>query len=324
MKSSALAAASTPTAEIRREGPKRSLRSRVSMLANETRGPARDGRTFKFAAPAVVSTPVAEDCLFRPTPWPRSRRRRPRSAALARLPRRVSTPATEIHSCGPLPFFADRLWSRRRRPRTASFAAAVARLPRRGLDAGAAEIRSSGPTPSPRSRRWRPRSAAVARLPPCALDAGGRDPPRWPDSLSALWTPAAEIRRGGPTPSPRSRRRQPGFAAVARLPQCAPAAEIRLGGPTSLPHSRRHRPRSAAAALLPLRGLYASGRDPPLRPDSLAALLTPAAENRLFFPPHPPRFRRRRPGSAAVARCLDAGGRGPPLCPAALATCLFF
>jgi len=194
----------------------------------------------------------------------------------------ISMPAAEIRRGGPTPsprldaggrdpqlwpasLPADRLLSLRRRPRTASFAAAVARLPRRGLDAGGRD--------PPR----RP-----ASLPALSTPA---DPPWRPDSLAAVSTPATGVRRCGPTPSLRSRRRRPRSAAVAR-------------------------PRSAAVARLPCRTL-----------DAFAMVSTPAAENRLFFPPRLPRFRRWRPGSAAVARCLNACGRGPPRCPAALATC---
>jgi len=142
-----------------------------------------------------------------PPPSPRSRRRRPRSAAVPRRLRRgldagegasrspaafavVSTPA----ALPPSP------WSRRRRPKTASLAG----LPRRGLDAGGrdAPLRRDGPPPSPRSWLQRPKIASFARLPCRGLEAGGQrlpapPPPRWP----AVSTPAAADRRGVPPPS---------------------------------------------------------------------------------------------------------------------------
>jgi len=113
----------------------------------------------------------------------------------------------------------------------------MASLPRHCLDAGsrdpplwptafatvstpATKIRRSGPPPSPRSRRRRPKSASLAGLPCCGLNAGGQVQPRWPASLAAVSTPAAEISRRGPPPSPRSRRLQLKTAAVARLPCC--------------------------------------------------------------------------------------------------------
>ena len=148
--------------------------------------------------------------------------------------------------------------SRRRRPRSARG------LPRRGLDAGArdppwwpaafatvstpaAEDRIFGQPPSPPSRRRWPRSVA-ASLAAVSTPAAERSR-MWPASLATVSTPAAEIRRGGPPPSPRSRRRRPRSAAVARLP--------------------RH-------------GFDAGGRDTPRWPASLAApaVSTPAAEIR--------------------------------------------
>ena len=130
------------------------------------------------AAFATVSTPATEDRIFGQPPSQRSRRRRPRSAAASLAA--VSTPAAEICRGGQLPAPGSPP-SRRRQPRTASLAS----LPSHRLDAGGQDL--SLP-PSQRSQRRRPRSRMR------------------PASLATVSTPAAEIRRGGPRPSPWFRR----------------------------------------------------------------------------------------------------------------------
>ena len=177
---------------------------------------------------------------------------------------------------------------------------------------------------SPRSRRWRPKNAFLAGLPCCGLDAGGQDQPLCPAAFATVSTVAAEDRSDGQPPSPLSRRRQPRSAVVAyRLrhglyagdqdpPQwpaafatvSTQAAEVRLFGRPPLLRSQRRRPSSAAVARLPRRGLDAGGRDQPQRPASLAAVSTPAAEDRRCGPPPLLRSRRRQPRFAAVARRL--------------------
>ena len=202
-------------------------------------------------------------------------------------------------------------------------------MPRRlrhGLDAGgrdplrcpatatvstqAAEIRRVAPPPSPRSRRRRSRSATVPRRLRHGLDAGGQDPPRCPTAFSTVSTPAAEICRGAPPPSPRSRRRWPRSAAAA-------------------PPSPRQR--SAAVPRRLLHGLDAGGQLSPQCPASLAALSTRrrprsaavprtpstmSAEIRRGAPPPLPCSRRRRPRfdplDRLTRRVLDACYRDPP------------
>jgi hypothetical protein len=208
------------------------------------------------------------------------------------------------------------LQSRRRRARIGPRSAAVARRLRRGLDAcgrdppqwpaafatvstQAAEDRLFGP--SPRSRRRRPRCAAVACLPRRGLDAGGRRRP----ICAAARLPRRGLDAGGQDPP----RCPAAFAVVS-----TPATEDSIFGRPTSPRSRRRRPRCAIA---------------PRWPASLAAVLAPAAEDSLFCPPSLPRSRGRRPKTAcpspaAVARCFDACGRGPPRWPAALTACLFF
>jgi hypothetical protein len=205
----------------------------------------------------------------------------------------------------------------------------------------AAKIRRSGPPPLPWSRRRRPKTASLAGLPCRGLDIGGRDPPRWPAPYAAVSIPAAEIRRGGPPPSPRSRRRRPrSAAAVLRWPAAfatvsTPAAEIRSGGPPPspaaeircvgplssprsrrdpppppTPRSRRRRPRSAAVARRLRYGLVAGDRRPPVWSASLDADSTPATEIRRGTS----RSRRRLAGGAALAaqikRSIEKGHRG--------------
>ena len=167
----AFATVSTPATEDRIFGQPPSQRSR------------RRRPRSAAASLAAVSTQAPEICRGGQPPSPPSRRRQPRTASLASLPRHRLDAGGQDLSRPPSPR------SRRRRPRD----------------------RGCGPPPSPRSRRRRPRYAAVARLPRRGLDADGRDPPRWPASLAMVSTPAAEIRRGGPPPSPRrrSRRRRP-------------------------------------------------------------------------------------------------------------------
>jgi hypothetical protein len=227
-------------------------------------------------------------------------------------------------------------WSRRRRPKTACLSG----LPCRGLDASgqdplwwpaafaevstsAAEMRRGAPPPSPWSRRQRPKTASLACLPRRGLDAGGRDPPRCPAFLAAVLTPAAVAGRYAP--------RFPVSLAVVSTP----AAKMRRSAPPPSPWSRRRRPKTATLACLPRSGLDAVDRDAPLWPAFLAAVTARSRrrrpKNAAFA--HLPRSGLDAGGQrlpllpaspAAVARCFDAGGRGPPRCPAALAACLFF
>jgi hypothetical protein len=167
----------------------------------------------------------------------------------------VSTPAAEIHSCGPPPslrtgccLYAGGQEQPLLPPRWPDSLAAVSTLAaeiRRGgpppsLRSRRRQIRRGGSTPSPRSRRRQPGFAAVARLPPCALDAGGRDPPRWPGRDPQRW---------------------PDFLAALSTPS---------------PWSRRRRPRTASFSHLAFRGFDAGDRDLPRWP----AVSTPAAEDR--------------------------------------------
>jgi len=166
--------------------------SRVSNLeagepaATEARDPLRGAvpRSRLFGRPLRRQRSAAA-----PPPSPRSRRWRPRTAAMAGLPRR-GLDASSRDS----PNFA-----------------AVARRLRHGLDAGGRR-----PPLWPGRRPRRPRTATVARLPRPGLDAGSRGPPRCPAAFTAVSTPAAVDHRGGPPPSPRSRRQQPRSATVPR------------------------------------------------------------------------------------------------------------
>ena len=147
--------------------------------------------------------------------------------------------------------------SRRRRPRSAAVPPPFAMV-----STSATEDRLSVRPPLPWSRRQWPRSAVVARRLRCGLDVGCRDAPRCPAAFAVVSTPAAEDRLFGLPPSPRSLRRRPRCAAVARLPRRG----LDAGG--------RRRPICAAVARLPRRGLDAGGRRPPLWPASLAAVST--------------------------------------------------
>jgi hypothetical protein len=245
-----------------------------------------------------------------------SRRRRPRSAAVARRLRHgldagdqdlpqwstafatVSTPATKFRRCGPPP-------SPRSRRRQTRSAAVLHRL-RHGFDASGSRGRRAGgdrgPRPSPRRR------AAVSPLWPASQAA---EISRSSAAFATVSTLAAEDRRDGrppsprsrrgsrdPPPSPRSPRRRPKTASLAGTP--AAAAEISHSGPPPSPRSRRRQPRTAAVPRRLHRGLDASGRGPPRWPTSLAAVSTPAAEIRSGAPPPSPRSRRRQPRTAAA------------------------
>jgi hypothetical protein len=117
-----------------------------------------------------------------PPRWPASlaavSTRQPRSAAFAT----GSTPAAE-----------DRLFGRdagrggRDQPQWPASLAAVS--------TPAAEDRRGAPPPSPRSRRQRPWTTAVARLPRRGLDASSRDPQRCPAAFATVSAPAAEDSR---------------------------------------------------------------------------------------------------------------------------------
>jgi hypothetical protein len=88
--------------------------------------------------------------------------------------------------------------SRRRQPRSAAVAMAKARRlwpwQRPAAFAMVSTPEAEDRPPMPWSRRRRPRSAAVTRRLHHGLVAGDRRPPVWPASLAVVSTPAAEIR----------------------------------------------------------------------------------------------------------------------------------